>query len=216
MNWEMIIISILGSVVTGAFTILAVIITERINYKKFKKEADERRQEKYLQLLSSRPEFEITNYKLFETEYIPEHSNDYLIDTIVVSAEHNLQFGKGEYCVVEYDLKNIGKQLIEYVDFVILRKGWGLILNDDNKSDGVGVVKVCASNHFVKIKNGETVKIRVCFLKNELPYNFMSAFACLLYQSFDKECWKQLLLIPECKTESSFHIDYTYYCTHFR
>ena len=211
---QTLIISILSAVVAGALSIVGVVLTLRQNNKQLIIERRERREEKVQKIWDTRPELEIVDYKQFEIEnYSAEHllyNKDCIFDCIMFRYKDVTESKDADFVVVEYTLKNIGAEMIEYLDFVPLQRGlYCLDLKKYYKKEKFDIelfkdkATKCMTYYEDKIRQGDTKVIRVAYLKDKQPINFPTISCCIAYKSFNKKYWRQNFYVPSKTLEES-------------
>ena len=212
---QTLIISILSAVVAGALSILGVVLTLRQNNKQLIIERQERREEKIQKIWDTRPEFEVVNYDrtILSNGYL-EESEQFIFDCLIEPYNiHKISNKEKQWVRIDYTLKNIGKEMIEYMDFVPLQRGvFFYDIRKDTNLDKfeIGAFKEkatkCITYYGDKVRQGDTIKIRILFLKELEPVNFPTVSCCIAYKSFNKKYWRQNFYIPSKTLEESMLI----------
>lgn len=211
---QTLIISILSAVVAGALSIIGVVLTLRQNNKQITLDRKERDSERVQKIWDTRPELEIVDYKQFEIEnYSAEHllyNKDCIFDCMMMRHVDILESKDADFVVVEYTLKNIGAEMIEYLDFVPLQRGLFFAdLKKYYKKEKFDIelfkdkATKCITYYEDKIRQGDTKVIRVAYLKDKQPKNFPTISCCIAYKSFNKKYWRQNFHVPSKTLEES-------------
>ena len=64
----------------------------------------------------------------------------------------------------------------------------------------------CITYYGDKVRQGDTIKIRILFLKELEPVNFPTVSCCIAYKSFNKKYWRQNFYVPSKTLEESILI----------
>lgn len=206
MPWE----SILVALITGVLSILGVVLTLRQNNKQLIIERQERREEKFQKIWDTRPELEIIDCKKYPL------TKDYLVDDnyyfeCILFRDNEQELSNPEdWFFVEYTLKNIGKEMIEYLDFIPLQYGLycgNLKLYFSSNIFEIASLKRNKQKNLTyygnKIRTNDTFKVRVLFLKDFEPRNFPTVSCCIAFKSFNKKYWRQNFYVPSKTLEES-------------
>ena len=211
MNWEEIIVNIIGNavngIIVGIFTVIGVGLT--IRHEK-KKETKEERKEKY----HNKPELIAHNY---ETENEEDFDMKLLVARFEVDENINFKYSeeyrnKDEYIFKDFVFKNIGKTPIESLDIVSTYVKNTSIFNIKyaeffmkNGSINYGCM------YDKKIFPGEELKIRLYFHKNIIISSEISCAFIIQFNDSNGMYWEQPFFENNCNLYSPREISYKEY-----
>lgn len=206
--WITILCSALSAVIAGFFTLIGVRMTIKHDDAKKKKEEIKK-------LCDERPRLEIMSFqdiKPLSTESIFD-CDFALTDYTRISLEDNsLHFSYDQkivnpnnLCCVEYSFSNTGKTEIDSVCFVC------------NQKDRISLVDLKEIDYFVSrsfpsceawsnkrfIKPGDSLTLRVCYLKGQIVMPLISAVVSIHLQDINGNLWHQPLFCPSNETDNS-------------
>lgn len=212
---QTLIISIITAITTGVLSILGVVLTLRQNNKQLRLHMKLQQKEKLQQIIDNRPELEIVDYKLTEINEFDYSNEIYHLDCIIQPTLNitATEAPKYEWRQVIYTLKNIGNGIIEFLDLIPLQIGsYFYDLRKTNETKGFDLKVLtklgnkCVTYYGDKIRQDETIKIRILYLKHNEPRNFLVVSGCIAYKSFNKKYWRQNFHIPSKVLEESILI----------
>lgn len=212
-----IIIAIFSAVISSFVTFLFTLIRDKRKEKRAVAFEIERQRKETFQ---NRPEFEITGYKnyLKRTGYglnLPCDVEAFVVpidkvsiegeDNSIVNAHYDMTFfDKGKWCCVIYELKNVGKTDISYIDVIC------------NEQKGTCIFKVASAEKYAehlmlnysvlcdkKIRVGQTVTIKFCYHEECVVSGMFSALISLGITDDNDHIWLQPLFAPEEKIYDS-------------
>lgn len=204
-----IICSIISSLLVGLLSLAGVMITLRSNNKNILAEKEERKQEKMQNIIDNRPELEVISYKTFFDEPGYFEDDDFQLDILMAFEE----FGEKTYSDmtkfvrVEYELKNIGRGIIEYIDFISFNHN--LYLFNLSKDKNNNLENTIFDRHTYieyytkKLHQNDTIKIRLWYHKDAVKESLTNNFTGIGFKSFDKRYWLQNLNAPRALLEES-------------
>ncbi len=209
---QTLIISLVTAIATGFLSILGVILTLRQNNKQLKIQTTINQQQQLQNIIDNRPELEIVDFTEKDLAiHAPVENNDSIIECLYSGVEENPNNKK--FVVLEYKLKNIGNEMIEFIDFIPLQKGTyfynikEIICGEQLKIECLkDRGEKCITYYGDKFRAGNEFKIRVWYCKDRIPQNVFTVTACIAYKSFNKKYWRQNLHIPSKTLEESILI----------
>lgn len=204
-----IISSVLGGLVGGLFTYLGVRAT-------IKHDIEQKRKEELKRKCDDRPRLEITSFKdLKAVSSRGKFDCDFLLTKYTnVSLENNNLFFSYDKSVldiknmqcVEYTFTNTGKTEIDDVCFVCNRKESLALIELKNidfyLSRGLPEREAWPKDHKT-IKPGESITVRVCYLKDFIIPSFPTAIVSMHIIDINDNYWRQPLFCPLSQTDNS-------------
>lgn len=202
--------SIIGGIITGVVSLIGIIVTYRFNKKNLAISEKEKRIKEYDSIIENRPEFELTSYKTFfdKPGYFEDASFDFDILMVFDNVKNKDVYNKKEEFVrVEYELKNIGKSLIECVDVISILNHLYLFNLSNNKINSLENTIFDAYKSVLyygrKIRNGDRIKIRLWYHKDVIQESLINNALMIGCKSFNKKYWRQNLNAPRGLLEES-------------
>ena len=211
MNWEDLIINIIGNaingLIVGIFTVIGVKLTIR-NEKR--KEEKQERKEKY----NNKPELIVNKY---ETENEEDLDVKLLVAQFEVDKDVNFEYSdkyenKNEYIFRDFIFKNIGKTPIESLDIVSTYKKNVSIFNSKNAEIFMqsGLINY-GYTWDKKIFPGQELKVRLYFHKDILIRSAISCAFIIQFNDSNGMYWEQPFFENDYKLYSPREISYKEY-----
>lgn len=213
---QTLIITIIGSLVTGFLAIFGVVLTLKQNNRQMMLQFQERQEDKKQAIIDNRPEFEIVGMKYCPDELGFKPNEDVDIDVMVTI--YDQKYTKNDFenrlCYVEYELQNIGHGRVEYLDLCFYDNNIELL--DMKRSDidrFINNPEMFPTTTYIrysgpKVKHDEIVKIRIWYRSgNVVRRQFISYPSFIGIKSFDKRYWYQNFDTPYDGLEDSVVLD---------
>jgi len=212
-----IIVGIISAIVGSFVTFLFTAFNDRRKEKReIALEIEKQRKEAF----QNRPEFEITDYKnyLKRTGYGIKQPCDveaFIVpidnislegdDKSIVNAHYDTSlFDKEKWCCVIYELRNVGKTDISYIDVIC------------NEQKGTCIFKTASAEKYAenlmlnysvlcdkKIRVGQTVTVKICYHEDCVVSGMFSAIISVGLVDDNNHIWIQPLFAPEEKIYDS-------------
>jgi len=201
--------SIITGVLTGGFSILGIWLTLRQTRKQNEQDRLDKIQERKQTIIDNRPEFEIISHKTYfdETGYFEDNSFHLDVLMFFKNVNHEIYNHKEDFTRVEYEIRNIGNSLVEYVEFMSYSKNLALFnlasKTDNNIENTIFDTHNYVSYYGKKVRQNDTLKIRLWYHKDAIMENFISNLTGIGFKSFDKRYWVQNLNAPRALLEES-------------
>lgn len=204
---------ILGGIITFLSTLFFTKRKEKNEYKQ--------------KIVSSRPEFDIVDYKLSSFYPSPEITDNYDFEAFVAKIENTYFFDDNFYveynkddsnidnwCCVKYVLKNKGKTDITYLNLVSNNKKTtsifptSLASNIRNCCPNLNFLNYSVSFDKKKIRMEDTFSMCVFYHKDRILCGLTSAPLSLVYKDDNGNWWEQPLWSPESRIYESTKISH--------
>ena len=204
-----IISSVLGGLVGGLFTYLGVRAT-------IKHDIEQKRKEELKRKYDDRPRLEITSFKdlkavssrgKFDCDFLLTKYTNVSLETnnLFFSYDKRILDIKNMQCV-EYTFTNTGKTEIDDVCFVCNQKEILALIELKNidfyLSHGLPEREAWPKDHKT-IKPGESITVRVCYLKDFIVPSFPTAVVSIHMIDIYGTNWRQPLFCPLSQTDNS-------------
>ena len=213
MDWLAFAGSVLGGLIGGLFTFIGVKATlrhedERKRKEELKKQCDERpRLEivnfKDIKTVSERTKFDcdfvLTAYKSI---FLKDNLTHFVYDKEIIDIKN--------LCCVEYTFRNIGKTEIDGICFVCNQKDKVSLASRKEiefyHAHDLPSCEAWCNKRF--IKEGESITLRVCYLKDKMVLPYISAVVSIHIQDINGNIWHQPLFCPSNETDNSTRESY--------
>ena len=215
-----IIIPIICAIVSAIISSLITAFVS-ISIQKRKEEREDKINKKREQqtIFKQRPEFSIEEYKnyLDRPGYGIKQKCDIgvFISFIINKTKEGLvslnykedDFIKENWCCVIYKLKNSGKTDIKFVDIVSNHKKVIAVFNSEKVEDCLNKGYINYSEPLDRIvKVDEEIVVKICFNKDRVLHNLLSANLCLGMIDENDHYWMQPLFVPDKKIYNSYQV----------
>ncbi len=214
--WGTVLISIASAIVSGIITGLFTLYIER---HKQKRQDLQRKKDELQKQYDTRPRLELKQFKDIEHGNVQSKSDCscILLNFKVIKKENKRYFLYDEraldlnnLCCVEYDFINTGKTEIESICLVSTHPRTTSMIELEKREFLIKNKTICYEAWSNKrfIKPGETVSIKISYIKNKLVMSPFSASAAIYMEDINGHLWRQPLFCPTDEIENSSRANY--------
>lgn len=210
--WGTLLISVASAVVSAIITGLFTIYIERKKQRRFDQE---KRREELQKQYEVRPRLELKKYKDLKQGRIESKSD---FECLLLNFKDmkpagesfffvydNNALDKENLCCVEYELINTGKTEIDSICIISNQPKTTSIIEMENRGFLIKNGLLCYEAWSKKrnIKPGETVSIKICYIKDQVVCSPISAVAAIYMEDINGHLWHQPLFCPTNEMENS-------------
>ena len=210
--WKTLLISLASAVISG---VIAGLFTYFIEKRKQKRLEQQYKEEKYQKEYELRPRLELKKYKDLKHGKMDSKTDfECLLLNIkgikpigesLFFTYDNKCLDKKNMCCVEYEFINTGKTEIDSICIISNHPRTTSIIELENRDFLVKKGLLCYEAWSEKrfIKPGQTITIKICYLKDEVMQSPISAVAAIYMEDIYGRLWHQPLFCPTNETENS-------------
>ena len=210
--WGTLLISLASALVSG---IVAGFFTMTVERRKQMRHDQEKTKEELQKQYEARPRLELKKYKDLKQGKIDSKVDfECLLLNFknIKSTGESLFFvydekalDKNNLCCVQYEFVNTGKTEIDSICVISNQSRTTSIIELENKEflikNGLLCYEAWSKKRF--IKPGQTISIKVCYIKDQVMYSPISAVAAIYMEDIDGHLWHQPLFCPTDAMENS-------------
>ena len=210
--WGTLLISLASALVSG---IVAGFFTLTIERRKQKRHDQEKRNEELQRQYEVRPRLELKKFKDLKQGKVDSKVDS---ECILLNFIDKKPIGESFYfvydkkaldksnlCCVQYEFVNIGKTEIDSICVVSNQPRTTSIIELENREflvkNGLLCYEAWSKKRF--IKPGETISIKVCYIKDQVMCSPISAVAAIYMEDINGHLWHQPLFCPTDEMENS-------------